>query len=89
MNSKSVLHTLYTSNHIIKQHNIDAVVPFHSVFPYKGRLCRQLDKQGSPPNKTSLPISLPLHTGCSASVWFLQTAVYQAETTQMFRMNLQ
>lgn len=88
MSSKLVPHTLYISDHIIKQHNIEAVVPFHSASPYKGRLCRQLDKQGSPPNKTSLQVSLPLHTGCSASGWFLQTAVYQAETTQMFRINL-
>lgn len=72
----------------LHKQNTEIVLPFHSVSPYKGRLYKPLDKPGSPPNKTSPQVSQPLHTGCSESGWFLQTAAYQAETTQKFRNNL-
>lgn len=65
-----------------QKRNSGAVLPFHNVSPYRGRSYRRLDKPGSPPNKTSPLVSLPLHTGCSESGWFPQTAAYQAETTQ-------
>lgn len=51
---------------------------FHSVFPYRGRLCMQWDTPGSPPSTTSPLVSLPLHTGCLKSGWSPQTAAYQA-----------
>lgn len=54
-------------------------IPFHNVFPYRGRLYMQLNRQGSPPNKTFLRASLPRHIGCSKSGQFPQTVVYQAE----------
>lgn len=58
-------------------------IPFHNVFPYRGRLYMQLNKQGSPPNKTFPRASLPRHIGCSKSGQFLQTVVYQAEIAQI------
>lgn len=62
-------------------------LPFHNVFPYRGRLCMQLNRQGSPPNKTSPPASLPQHIGCSKSGQFLQTVVYQAEIGKKGKKN--
>lgn len=73
----------------IKNITLKWFLPFHSASPYRGRSYRQSDKPGSPPNKTSPLVSLPLHTGCLESGWFLQTAAYQAETTQkLYRNNL-
>ncbi len=70
-------------------HRTEVVLPFHSASPYRGRLYRQLDMPGSPPNKTSPLVSLPLHTGCLESGWFLQTAACRAEKTHEFWHNTQ
>lgn len=73
-NNIIIQYSVFWPHHTTEEH-----IPFHNVFPYRGRLYMQLNKQGSPPNKTFPRASLPRHIGCSESGQFLQTVVYQAE----------